>query len=158
MFGVTEVFLVTVVCTFTALALLTSGVELEGQDAGIIVAQVFGDISPILGIAVGIATILFSYSTVIGLGYVGESQLSTITSTKKARIYRYIFLVAVYIGGIGGLKAIWDLTDVFLGLVMFVNLIVMLLLSKKIFKASNDYWGDEGQSSGLTAGCSKNKK
>ena len=157
-FGVTEVFLVTVVCTFTALALLTSGVELEGQDAGIIVAQVFGDISPILGIAVGIATILFAYSTVIGLGYVGESQLSTITSTKKARIYRYIFLVAVYIGGIGGLKAIWDLTDVFLGLVMFVNLIVMLLLSKKIFKASNDYWGDEGQSSGLTAGCSKNKK
>nr|WP_068129463.1 amino acid carrier protein [Nosocomiicoccus ampullae] len=157
-FGVTEVFLVTVVCTFTALALLTSGVELEGQDAGTIVAQVFGDISPILGIAVGIATILFAYSTVIGLGYVGESQLSTITSTKKARIYRYIFLVAVYIGGIGGLKAIWDLTDVFLGLVMFVNLIVMLLLSKKIFKASNDYWGDEGQSSGLTAGCSKNKK
>src|SRR5699024_9632925 len=84
--------------------------------------------------------ILFAYSTVIGLGYVGETQLSTIIDRKKARIYRYVFLVAVFIGGIGGLKAIWDLTDVFLGLVMFVNLIVMLLLSNKIFKSSNEYW------------------
>lgn len=155
-FGVTEVFLVTVVCTFTALAVLTSGINLEGQDAATIVAKVFGDISPILGVAVGIATILFAYSTVIGLGYVGETQLSTIIDRKKARIYRYVFLVAVFVGGIGGLKAIWDLTDVFLGLVMFVNLIVMLLLSNKIFKASNEYWKIDN-SDGISAGCSKNK-
>src|SRR5699024_10470969 len=155
-FGVTAVFLVTVVCTFTALAVLSSGIDREGQDAATIVAKVFGDISPMLGVAVGIATILFAYSTVIGLGYVGETQLSTIIDRKKARIYRYVFLVAVFIGGIGGLKAIWVLTDVFLGLVMFVNLIVMLLLSNKIFKSSNEYWQLDS-SDGISAGCSKDK-
>src|SRR5699024_12692427 len=98
--------LVTVVCTFTALAVLTSGIDLEGQDAATIVAKVFGDISPMLGVAVGIATILFAYRTVIGFGYVGETQLSTIIDRKKPRIYRSVFLVPVFIGVLVGLKAI----------------------------------------------------
>lgn len=141
-FGVTEVFLVTIICTGTALAILTSGVPYVDANAATLVTEVFQSVHPILGLMVGIATILFAYSTVIGLGYVGESQLATVVPTKYARIYRYAFLIFAFLGGIGALSTIWDVTDFFLALVMIINLIVMVLLSKQIFKISNDYWRD----------------
>jgi AGCS family alanine or glycine:cation symporter len=139
-FGVTEVFLVTIICTGTALAVLTSGVPYVDANAATLVTDVFESVHPLLGVMVAIATILFSFSTVIGLGYIGESQLATVTSAKNARIYRYVFLVFAFLGGIGALSAIWDVTDLFLALVMIVNLAVMVILSKEIFKISNDYW------------------
>jgi AGCS family alanine or glycine:cation symporter len=142
-FGVTEVFLVTIIATITGLSILTSGILSPDGNAAIMVNQAFAETSPILGFLVGIAAILFAYSTVIGLGYIGESQLSTIMAANKAKVYRYVYLVFTFIGGIGALQTIWDLTDLFLALVMFLNLIVMVLMSKEIFKISNDYWAQD---------------
>lgn len=139
-YGVTEIFLVTIICTATGLSVLTSGVFTPDGNQAILVTDAFTAINPILGVAVGIATILFAYSTVIGLGYVGESQLATIIPSNVAKLYRYIFLIFTFLGGMGALKDIWDVTDFFLAIVMFINLIVMILMSKEIFKTSNDYW------------------
>ena len=139
-YAITEIFLVTIICTVSGLAILTSGVFTPDGNAAILVTQAFAKTLNIFGLFVGIATILFSYTTVIGLGYIGESQLSCIMSASKAKIYRYIFLVFTFIGGIGGLQQIWDMTDFFLAIVMFINLIVMMIMSKEVFKTSNDYW------------------
>ncbi|MDR7869631.1 MAG: amino acid carrier protein [Tissierellaceae bacterium] len=141
-FGVTEVFLVTIICTITGLAILTSGLFTPDGNAAILVTQAFAQTTPILGLFVGISTILFAYSTVIGIGYVGEAQLSTIIPASSARIYRYVFLVFTFVGGTGGLQSIWDVTDFFLAVVMFINLIVLIVMSKEIFQVSNDYWLD----------------
>lgn len=139
-FGVTEIFLVTIICTATGLSVLTSGAFSPDGNPAILVTEAFAKTTPVLGVIVGIATILFAYSTVIGFGYIGESQLSTIISPKYAKIYRYVFLVFSFMGGIGALEDIWDVTDFFLAIVMFINLIVMVIMSKEIFKTSNDYW------------------
>lgn len=139
-YGVTEIFLVTIICTGTGLAILTSGTLSQGADAAVLVTQAFSQTTPILGLAVGIATVLFSYTTVIGFGYIGQSQLETIAPSAVSSIYKWVYLVAAYFGGIGALEAIWDVTDFFLAIVMVINLIVMLLLSKEIFQISNDYW------------------
>ncbi|SFD90420.1 alanine or glycine:cation symporter, AGCS family [Lentibacillus persicus] len=140
MYAITEIFLVTIICTVTGLSILTSGILSPEGNAAILVNEAFAQTSPFLGVFAGIALILFAYSTVIGLGYVGESQLSTIIHAGKAKIYRYVFLLFTFLGGIGGLQSIWAVTDLFLALVMFLNLIVMLLMSKEIFKTSNDFW------------------
>lgn len=139
-YGVTEIFLVTIICTATGLSVLTSGAYTPESNAAILVTEAFARTTPLLGIAVGIATILFAYTTVIGFGYIGESQLSTVMSASKAKIYRFVYLIAAFAGGVGALQQIWDVTDFFLAIVMVINLIVMLLLSKEIFKISNDYW------------------
>lgn len=139
-FSITEIFLVTIICTVTALTILTSGVfDPKGNEA-ILVGQAFESTSPFLGAFVSIAIILFAYSTVIGLGYIGESQLNCIYPKAKSKIYLYVFLIFTFIGGAGGLKKIWSLTDFFLAIVMILNLAAMLLLSKKIFTISNNFW------------------
>lgn len=139
-YAITELFLVTFIATITGLTVLTSIEITPDLNAAVLVNKAFHETSPILGIFVAIATILFAYSTVFGVGYVGESQLKTVISAKKARVFRYVFLIFTFIGGVGGLKSIWDITDLFIGLVLFLNLIIMLLMSKQIFKISNDYW------------------
>ena len=57
-------------------------------------------------------------------------------------LHRYVFLVFTFVGGMGGLQSIWDVTDFFLAVVMFINLIVIIVMSKEIFQISNDYWLD----------------
>ncbi|MET3617795.1 AGCS family alanine or glycine:cation symporter [Peptoniphilus olsenii] len=139
-YGVTEIFLVTIICTATGLAVLTSGVFSPDNNSAIMVTQAFAQTSKIFGYAVGIATILFAYTTVIGFGYIGESQLSTIISSRKSKYYRIFYLIAAFIGGITVLDSIWDITDFFLAIIMVINLIVILLKSREIFDISNDYW------------------
>lgn len=139
-YGVTEIFLVTIICTATGLAVLTSGVFSADGNAAIMVTEAFAETSKIFGYAVGIATVLFAYTTVIGFGYIGESQLQTVISSKKARYYKIFYLIAAFVGGLTVLDSIWDVTDFFLAIIMVVNLIVILLESKEIFSISNDYW------------------
>lgn len=142
-YGVTEIFLVTIICTGTGLAVLTSGIFSPDASAALLVTEAFAQTTPVLGKAVGIATILFAYTTVIGFGYIGESQLSTLVPSSKAKLYRIFYLIAAYLGGVGVLQQIWDVTDFFLAVVMVINLVVMLLLSKEIFNISNNYWRNE---------------
>lgn len=141
-YGVTEIFLVTIICTATGLSVLTSGAFSPDANFAILVTQAFSETLPILGIAVGIATILFAYTTVLGFGYIGESQLATIVPSSVAKYYKYIYLVMAFYGGISVLQSIWDVTDFFLAIVMVINLIVMILMSKEIFQVSNDYWSE----------------
>ncbi|MFR2892291.1 alanine/glycine:cation symporter family protein [Peptoniphilus grossensis] len=139
-YGVTEIFLVTIICTATGLAVLTSGIFSPDGNSSIMVTQAFAQTSKIFGYAVSIATILFAYTTVIGFGYIGESQLSTIISSNNAKFFKIFYLIAALIGGITVLDSIWDVTDFFLAIIMVINLIVILLKSKEIFDISNDYW------------------
>lgn len=144
-YGVTEIFLVTIICTATGLAVLTSGIFSPDGNSSIMVTQAFAQTSKIFGYAVSIATILFAYTTVIGFGYIGESQLSTIISSNNAKFFKIFYLIAAFIGGITVLDSIWDVTDFFLALIMVINLIVILLKSKEIFDISNDYWKQNGE-------------
>src|SRR5699024_905835 len=139
-YAITELFLVTIIATMTGLTVLTSIEVTPDKNAATLVNTAFNETSPILGVFVGIAIVLFAYSTVLGVGYVGDSQLKTVFSANKAKKFRYVFLIFTFIGGIGGLKSIWDVTDLFIGIVLFLNLIIMLLMSKEIFKISNEYW------------------
>jgi AGCS family alanine or glycine:cation symporter len=141
-YGVTEIFLVTIICTATGLSVLTSGAFSPDANFAILVTQAFSETLPILGVAVGIATVLFAYTTVLGFGYIGESQLATIVPSRVAKYYKYIYLVMAFYGGISVLQSIWDVTDFLLAIVMVVNLIVMILMSKEIFKVSNDFWAE----------------
>lgn len=142
-FGVTEVFLVTIICTITGLSILTSGMFDPSASAATLTTEAFNASIPGLGYLVSISIVLFSFTTVIGLGYIGESQLTTIMSANRAKWFKYIYLIFTFIGGVGGLSQMWEFTDFFLAIVMYINLVVMILLSKHIFKTSNLYWQEE---------------
>ena len=45
----------------------------------------------------------------------------------------------IIFGSVAKIQLVWDLADLFMGLMVIVNLIAILLLSKVAFSALNDY-------------------
>lgn len=146
MWGIFEVFFATmVICTVTALVILTSGVYDAAQmlplvEAGTVpdgmlgapltasgFATVFGEAGEWI---VAVSLILFAFTSLVGAGYYGRRGLETLTDSKLALgLYRLVFPACIIFGAVGDITAVWQLVDVFNGLLLAVNLPALLLLS-----------------------------
>lgn len=145
LWGILEVFLVTcIICTITALAILTTGVLESGESSAVLASVAFGTVTPVLKYVVSISLILFAYSTIITLCYYGESLVTVIGGEKLGKAYKYLFIPFTFVGAIGGLKVIWSIVDVLMAIGIIPNIIAILLLSPKVFKLTNEFfWNKE---------------
>ncbi len=125
--GIIEVFTDTIfVCTLTALVILCSG---KGEVGAVFRGSfgVFGDIF------LSVSMFLFALAAIIGWAFYGEKALKNITDSKFAvNFYRAIFCAAAIIGAVASLPAIWSITDIFNGIMIFPNILAILLLWKEI--------------------------
>lgn len=129
MWGIFEVFAVTIIiCTITGLSILTSGAHLTDTLPIVWTSSAYATVFPALKYVVGISLVLFAYTTIIGIEYYGESLVSVFVSPICGKIYKYIFIPFTFIGAIGGLKVVWGLVDLTLGLYLYPNLIAIVLL------------------------------
>ena len=146
MWGIFEVFFATmVICTVTALVILTSGVYdpaelLPLAEAGAVPEGMLGAPLTAAGFAtlfgeagewiVAVSLILFAFTSLVGAGYYGRRGLETLTGSRLALgLYRLAFPACIILGAVGDLTAVWQLVDVFNGLLLAVNLPALLLLS-----------------------------
>ncbi|MGQ0442177.1 MAG: alanine/glycine:cation symporter family protein, partial [Methylophilaceae bacterium] len=137
--SMTQTFIDTlVVCTMTALVILTATSWTEGVSAASLtslsMAETLGNTGSVI---VAIATALFAYSTLIGWNYYGEKAVEYLLGDKAIRIYRLFFIVAVMIGATVSLEFVWNFSDLMNGMMAIPNLIGLLLLSK-VIKAETD--------------------
>ena len=56
------------------------------------------------------------------------------------RYYRYLFVSLIFVGAVLKLDLVWNLSDLFNGLMMLPNLVGLLLLHQVIVKRSNAYF------------------
>ena len=148
MWGIFEVFADTiVVCTMTALVVLTSGlVNLETGEVissaegsalvGEAFATVFGKVGPAF---IALAILLFAFSTVLGWSHYGTKAFEYLFGSSKTIIYRVIFIEFILFGATMSLDLAWDLSDTFNGLMAIPNLIGVLALSPLVAKITKNY-------------------
>lgn len=152
--SMTSTFIVTlIVCTMTALVLMTtgfwdptggtlSGVAHDGSLTGAaLTSAAFASVLGPLGQwTVAFSVFFFGYSTIIGWYVYGEKCLEYLSgSTKFNRLYQVIFAVAACYGAIANLELLWLVADIANGLMMIPNLIGMLLLSKIVIDHTKEY-------------------
>lgn len=131
-----------IICSCTAFIILVGGIP-NGCDAnGIRLTQqaLCTQIGPWGNIAVAIAIFFFAYSSVLGNYYYGEANLLYLS--KKSWVltaYRLMVAVMVLFGSVAGLKTVWNLADMFMGLMTICNLIAIVLLGKYAFRLLQDY-------------------
>lgn len=145
MWGMFEVFVDTLVmCTVTALVLLTSGVPLDAsQDASALSARAFSTVFGGLGgkfVAVSIA--LFAFATLIGWSYYGERSVAYLFGSKAVKPYKWIFTGVILLGCIMKLTVVWDISDTFNGLMSIPNLIALFGLARQVFPILKAYCVD----------------
>ena len=150
MWGIFEVFADTmVVCTLTALVVLTSGlynletgVLAEGVTDGTLVASAFNTVfsyGNIGGKFVAIAVLLFAFTTVLGWNHYGTKAWEYLFGVKSTAVYKVIHLVMILFGALLTSSLAWDISDTFNGLMMIPNLIGVIVLSGLVCKITKNY-------------------
>ncbi len=72
---------------------------------------------------------LFAYSSIIGNYAYAEGNVQFINNNSRVMlIFRLFVLVMVYFGSIASVPLIWNMADLFMGVMASINLIAILLL------------------------------
>lgn len=143
--GVFEVIMDTlVVCTITALVVITSGawLQIKPDAASTMVTHAFSNVfgASIGGTIVSITLFLFVITTVIIIIYYGEKQAEYLFGLKFSKVMRFIYMVAILLGAAGSLEFIWQFLDTLLAFVVIPNVIALLFLSKEVRTVTTDYF------------------
>ena len=141
--SMTQTFIDTLmVCSFTGLAIITTGVWQAGLDGPVLTQRAFDMGLPGQwgGIVVAVCLALFAFSTILGWSYYGEKSLEYLLGTGAVLPYRVAFVLAAFLGSLGTVEFVWLLSDVLNGLMAIPNLIGLLLLSGLIVRETRAYF------------------
>lgn len=148
MWGMFEVFTDTIVmCTVTALVILTSGVPFDSAtDAAALSTQAFsGLFGRAGGILVAAGVTLFAFATLTGWSYFGEQSTIYLFGERAVKPYRILFIALVFVGCVTKPSLAWELSDLFNGLMAVPNLIAVLSLSGEVFRILRRYLTPAGE-------------
>ncbi|WP_017430308.1 alanine/glycine:cation symporter family protein [Vreelandella jeotgali] len=133
-----------VVCTITALVILTATVWETGEEGASLTAMSFDAALPGIGNEiVSIALAVFAFTTILGWAFYGEKCCQFLFGTRSIPVYRVIYVLAIPLGAVANLGLIWLLADIFNAMMAIPNLIALALLSPVVFKLAKAYFNGE---------------
>lgn len=122
-----------VLCTLTGLVLTTALMahpEIASAEGDVLTYHAFGTVGGIGSLLLTVSLATFVISTVLGWSYFGERALEYLGGARLITPYRFIWVIAVFIGCIIPKSSIvWNFADIANGLMALPNLICMVLLS-----------------------------
>ena len=139
--SMTQTFIDTiVVCTFTGLVIISSGLWSDGDTGAGLSTRAFESGLPHIGAdIVAISLAFFAYSTLLGWSYYGEKSIEYIFKERAIIPYRIVFTAVVFVGAVVKLDLVWTFADVMNGLMAFPNLIGLLGLSRVVVEETKKY-------------------
>lgn len=141
-----SVFLDTlVICTATAFMCLCSGVEPSAALDGAPYVQAslhatFGNFGPVF---ITVAMVLFAFTTLIGNLYYVDQCIFYMFNKVPGKIFQTVYhLLAsliVFVGAVLSASMLWNISDVFMGLMAIINIPVIFILGNKALAVLKDY-------------------
>ena len=145
-----------IVCTMTALVILTSGAWMATGDDGmgltgaVLTSTAFSTTISGGQYIVTIALTVFAFTTILGWSYYGERCWQFLFKEKTVVIYRILWVLVALSFANFKVDLVWDLSDALNGLMAVPNLIGLLLLAPMVFKITREYFNDESTSGSQT--------
>lgn len=131
-----------VICALTGLVLVSSIIafpDIDHTQGGALTKAAFGKI-PFVGtliLTVGIVT--FAFSTILGWSYYAEKAVEYLGGKRWIKVYRVLWIIAIYIGSVMNLSLVWNLADGMNALMAIPNLISLIFLSGVAVKETRKY-------------------
>ena len=142
--GIFEVFCDTIlVCSVTALAILTSGVPLGPSAAQAAFTLVMGQAG---GRMLAVAVSLFAFASVISFCLYGQRCIEYLFPNSRLALplYRLLFLTGCAAGCFAQLPLVFSLADLLNACLLLPNLAALLILSPQVFEATREYFAKGG--------------
>ena len=131
-----------IICSCTAFVVLLYPGYATSSAEGIGLTQeaLTYHIGPIGNIFIALCILLFAFSSIVGNYYYGQSNIEFMNNSKSTMtIFRVAVVGFVLFGSVAQIEIVWNLADVFMGLMAIINLIAIALLGKYAFRALKDY-------------------
>ena len=140
-----------VICTLTGLSIVITGAwQVEGLQGVQVTTYAFQNGLPfpaqVSSFVLMLCLVFFAFTTILGWDYYSERCLEYLSSgnMKHVKIFRWIYIFAVFIGPYMTVSAVWTIADIFNGLMALPNMIALFALSgvvvaetKKFFEKHN---------------------
>ncbi|XKE94049.1 alanine:cation symporter family protein [Metaplanococcus flavidus] len=131
-----------VICSATAFIIILADLYNTSEQEGILLTQAslgvhVGDWAPYF---LAVAILFFAFSSIIGNYYYGETNIEFINAHNGwLTAYRFGVLAMVMFGALAQVSLVWNMADLFMGLMAVLNLVVIALLGNTAFKVLDDY-------------------
>lgn len=136
-----------VVCSFTALVILTSGAWTSGETGAALTSTAFEQTLPGVGHhIVAFALTLFAFTTMLGWSYYSERSLEYLFGVRIIKPFRVAWCAAIFVGATVELAFVWLLADTLNALMAIPNLIALALLSPVVFALTREFFKTRGMS------------
>ena len=140
-----------IVCTLTGLSIVMMGsykvVGLEGVQVTTHAFQNGLSFLPseVSAFILMVCLVFFAFTTILGWDYYGERCLEYLSNKSKTavKVYRWLYILAVFIGPYMTVKAVWTIADIFNGLMAIPNIIALFVLSGIVAKETKDYFDEK---------------
>jgi AGCS family alanine or glycine:cation symporter len=149
-----------VICTMTGLSIVLTGAwQVNGLEGVQITNYAFNQGLPFPNIVSSfllmLCLIFFAFTTILGWDYYSERCLEYLTGgkTKTILAYRWLYILAVFIGPYMTVQAVWTIADIFNGLMAIPNMIAIFALSGVVVKETKQFFEKRNH----VKNCSKEK-
>lgn len=137
-----------VICTMTGLSIIITGAwKVEGLEGVGVTSYAFGEGIPFLperltSFILMMCLTFFAFTTILGWDYYSESCLSYLTKGNKKiiKVFRYLYILAVFVGPYMTISAVWTIADIFNGLMAIPNMIALFALSGVVAKETKKFF------------------
>ena len=135
-----------IICTMTGLSIIITGSWNIGLEGVAVTTNAFNaglPISPALSsFLLMMCLVFFAFTSIIGWNYYSERCLEYLTggNKKPIKVFRWLYIIAVFIGPYMTVEAVWNIADIFNGLMAIPNLIAILALSGVICSTTKEYF------------------
>lgn len=135
-----------IICTMTGLAIVITGAwQVEGIEGVAVTTYAFNQGLPIPQVVSSfllmLCLVFFAFTTILGWDYYSERCLEYLTGgrMKAVKVYRWLYILAVFIGPYMTVKAVWTIADIFNGLMAIPNMIAIFALSGVVIAETNEF-------------------
>jgi len=128
-----------VVCAITGLVIVNSFEWTHGYNGAILTKQAFSEIPVVGPIILSVGLVTFVFSTILGWSYYGEKAIEYLLGSKAVKPYRWLWVVAVFVGSSISLNIVWTFSDITNALMAIPNLISLIFLNKIIVSETKNY-------------------
>lgn len=142
-----------VICTMTGLCIVITGawrpeLALEGVGVTTYAFQngLFFLPGAVPAFIIMLYLVFFAFTTILGWDYYSEKCLEYLSggNLKAVKVYRWIYILAVFFGPYMTISAVWTIADIFNGLMALPNLIAIVALSGVIASETKKYFNKFG--------------
>lgn len=136
-----------VICTMTGLSIVVTGTWNTGLEGVAITTAAFQKGLPfppvVASVVLMVCLVFFAFTTILGWNYYGERCIEYLfnRNRKVVKGYRWLYILAIFIGPYMTVQAVWNIADIFNALMAFPNLIALAALSRVVFEETKVYFG-----------------